>query len=92
MSSGNTNANASGSRYHHWYSYDHPELQSTNAYNVSKARDRDRKYNITTLEADGSNWGAWKHRVTRALGINGPTASGKSSKVPKPAQLTGIPA
>ena len=36
------------------------------------ARDRDfRKYKISTLEANRSNWGAWKHRITRTLTVNG---------------------
>ena len=45
---------------------------TTGTTTTGAKRDRDiRKYKITTLKADGSNFGAWKHRVQRALGING---------------------
>jgi hypothetical protein len=71
MSSGNANAGASGSGANATNTGTATTTQSTNTTSTSRPRDRDRKYKITTLEADGSNWGAWKHRVTRALGING---------------------
>ena len=71
MSSGNTNTGASGPGTNATTTGTATTTQSTNASNISKARDRDRKYKIITLEADGSNWGVWKHRIIRALGING---------------------
>ena len=42
----------------------------TTTTTTSKARDRDsRKYKIPTLDADGSDFGSWKHRVRRALRV-----------------------
>ena len=42
----------------------------TTTTTTSKARDRDsRKYKIPALDADGSDFGSWKHRVRRALRV-----------------------
>ena len=84
MSSGNANANASASG-NTSENATTTTSQGTTTSSASKARDRDfRKYKISTLEANGSNWAAWKHRVTHALSVNGLQKIVDSSK-PRPA-------